>query len=79
MEKTEERLVPGSAISPIQFNIYTNHQPLHDGTLRFIYADDLCLTAQYSSFTEVERNIGDALGKLTQYYRSNSVGTNPDK
>ena len=42
MEKAEEWLA--SVLSPILFNIYTNDQPIHD---------DLCVTAQYSSFTEV--------------------------
>ena len=74
-------LLQGSVLSPILFNIYTNAQPLHDRTRSFIYADDLCvtLTAQYSLFTEVERTIGDALDKLTQYYRSNSLRANLDK
>ena len=45
----------------------------------FIYADDLCVTVQYSLFTEVETTIGDALEELTQYYRSNSLRANPDK
>ena len=54
-------------------------QQQHGRTRSFIYADDLCGTAQYSSFTEVERTIGDALDKLTQYYRSNSLRANPDK
>ena len=44
-----------------------------------LYADDLCITAQYSSFTEVETTIGDAQEELTQYYRSNSLRANPDK
>ena len=51
----------------------------HDGTRNFIYADDICVTAQYSSFTEVETTIGDALEELTHYYRSNSLRANPDK
>ena len=55
----------GSVLSPILFNIYTNDQPIHDGTCNFIYADDLCVAAQYSSFTEVETTIGDALEELT--------------
>ena len=49
------------------------------GTRNFIYADDLCVTAQYPSFTEVEHTIEEALDELTTYYRSNSLRANPDK
>ena len=41
--------------------------------------NDLCVTAQYSPFTEVETTIGDALEELTQYYRSNSLRAKPDR
>ena len=61
------------------FIIYTNDQSLQDGTRNFVYADDLCVTAQYPSFTEVEHTIEEALDELTTYYRSNSLRTNPDK
>ena len=59
------------------FTLMTSQIP--DGTRNFIYADDPCVTAQYSSFTEVETTIGDALDELTPYYRSNSLRANPDK
>ena len=70
-------LPQGSVIPPIPpptlFNIYTNDQPIQDGTRSFIYADDLCITAQYSTFQEVDQKIEEALGELTHNYRSNSL------
>ena len=57
----------------------TKDQPILDGTRSFIYADDLCVTAQYPTFQEVEQQIEEALGELTHYYRSNSLRANPDK
>ena len=77
--KQKNGLPKWSVLSLILFNIYTNDRPIHDGTRNFIYADDLCVTAQYSSFTEVETTMRDALDELTQYYRSNSLRANPDK
>ena len=43
------------------------------------YTQTIYVSAQYSSFTEVERTIRDALNKPTQYYRSNSLRANPDE
>ena len=77
--KQKNGLPQGSVMSPILFNIYTNDQPLHNGTRSFIYADDLCVTAQQPSFVEVETTIEESLSELTQYYRSNNMRANPDK
>ena len=79
MDNTEKRIAQGCVFSPILFYIYTNDQPLHDGMRSFIYADDLCVTSQYYSLTEIERTIGDALDKLCdfQYCGCNSLRENP--
>ena len=69
----------GSVLSPILFNIYTNDQPLHNTTHSFIYADDLCVTAQQPSFVKMETTIEESLNELTHYYRSNNLRANPDK
>ena len=69
----------GSVLSPILFNIYTNDQPLHDEFRYINYADDICVTAQYSSFTDVEHTIEEALDELTTYYRFNSRTAIPDR
>ena len=71
-------LPQGSVHSPTLFNKYTNEQPILDRTRSFIYADDLCITAHYPTFQEVEQIIEEALGELTHYYRSNSLRANPD-
>ena len=77
--KQKNGLPQGSVLSPILFNIYTNDQPLHNGTRSFIYADDMCVTAQQPSFVEVETTIEESLSELIQYYRSNNLRANPDK
>ena len=72
-------LPQGSVISPTLFNIYTNDQPVHDGTRSFIYAYDLCITAQFPTFSLVESTIEEALGELTENYRNNSLHANSNK
>ena len=72
-------LPQGRVLSPTLFNIYTNNQPVHDGTRSFIYADDLCITAQFHTFSQVESTTEEALVELTEYYRNNSLRANPDQ
>ena len=68
-----------SVLSPNLFNIYTNDQPVHDGTRSYIYANNLCITAQFPTFSQVEKTIEEALDEITEYYRNNSLCANPDK
>ena len=51
----------------------------HKGTRGFIYADDLCVTAQQPSFVKMETTIEESLSELAQYYRFNNMRANPDK
>ena len=66
-------LPQGSVLSLTLFNIYTNDQPVHDGTRSFVYADDLCITAQFPTFSQEESTIEEV------YYRNNSLRANHDK
>ena len=72
-------LPQGSVLFPTLFSIYTNDQPVHDGPSSFIYADNLCITAQSPTLSQVENTIKEALGELTEYYRNNSMCANHDK
>ena len=59
-------LPQGSVISPTLFNIYTNDQPVHDGTRSFIYTDGQCITVQFHTVSQVESTIEEALGELME-------------
>ena len=58
---------------------YTNDQSLPDETCNFIYANDLCVTYQHTSFNQIEAIVEEALSELTHHYRTNSLQANPDK
>ena len=81
MKNIKERSTTGecSPPPPTLLNIYTDDQPILDGTRSFIYADDLCIIAQYPTFQEVEQKIEEALGELTHYYISNNLRENSNK
>ena len=66
----------GSDFAPLSYNIYTIDQPSDEITSRFIYADDLCITFQESSFEAVEQNLTDSLTLLTEYYAKNHLKSN---
>ena len=72
-------LPQGSVLYPTLFNIYTNDQPVRDGTRSFIYTDDLCITFQFPTFSQAESTIEEALGELEEYYRNNSLRANLNK
>ena len=78
MSKTDEEykrtVYHRGVFTPTLFNIYTNDQPILDGTRSIIYADDLCITAQYPlPSKKLNKKIEETLGELTHYYRSNSA------
>ena len=72
-------LPQGSVLAPTLFNIYTNDQPKFLNIRRFIYADDLCLATQATTFESIESRLTDALKELTDYYQRNSLNANPGK
>lgn len=72
-------LPQGSVLAPILFNVYTNDQPILENTRHFLYADDLAITAQGNTFSEVEQTLTLALMKLNSYYIQNSLKPNPTK
>ena len=72
-------LLHGSVVSPVLFNVFTNDQPVHNETHRFIYADDLCIAIQCSSFEQTETVLTEALQNLAEYYERNHLRANPEK
>ena len=61
------------------FNVYTNDQPVDNETRSFIYADDLCIGTQRSTFEQIETIIIEALQNLCEYYERNYLCANPNK
>ena len=61
------------------FSRYSNDQPVHSKTRIFIYADDLCIATQRSTFEKTETILTEALHNLAEYYENNHLRANPDK
>ena len=72
-------LPQAGVFSPMLFNVYTNDQPVHSETRSFIYADDLCIATQRSTFEQTEIILTEALHNLGEYYESNHLRANHDK
>ena len=72
-------LPQGSVISSVLFNVYTNDQPVHNETRSFIYADDLCIATQRSTFDYTETILTEALNNLGDYYERNHSRANHDR
>jgi len=50
------------------FNLYTNDQPTLRDTKHFLYADDLAITVQDTTFDDVEKKLTNTLKVMTNYY-----------
>ena len=77
--KQRNGLPQGSVLAPVLFNIYTNDQPVSQGTRSFIYADDLGIAAQSTNIDNIEATLTSALDNLTTYYTDNQLKANPTK
>ena len=78
--RTQKNGLPqGSVLAPLLFNIYTNDQPSSPDTRRFIYADDLCIATQATSFAVIEQRLTSALETIGTYYERWSLNANPSK
>ena len=72
-------LPQGGVLAPTLYNIYTADFPSTENTRNYIYADDICITAQHSTFEAVELNLNTALASLSEYYRANYLRANPSE
>lgn len=57
----------------------TNDQLIHPGTRSFIYADNLCITAQANDLAQNETTLTLAVSGLSVHYIKNQLCTNPAK
>jgi len=59
--------------------LYTNDQPIPNNTKNFLYADDLAIIAQDTSFKKVQDKLVNTLEAMNEYYNKNQLKPNPNK
>ena len=68
-----------SVLSHVQFNIYTNDQPVHKIAQSLFYADDLCIAIHNYSFEKIESTLSDALYTMCEYHTRNNLRSDQEK
>ena len=66
-------------LNVVLFNVYTSDQPVHNETRSFIYANDLCIVTQRSTFEQTETILTETRQNLGEYYERNHLRANIDK
>lgn len=66
--RLQNGLPQGSVLAPALFNLYISDLP-DTNSRKFIYADDIAITAQDNCFTTIERTLSQDLQKLCDYFK----------
>ncbi|KAF0699141.1 Uncharacterized protein FWK35_00035076, partial [Aphis craccivora] len=82
-EKSKTRVLnnglpQGSVLGPLLFNLYTKDLP-STYSKKFIYADDIALASQSTSFEGLEEPLTNDLSKLDSYFKRWRLKPNPTK
>jgi len=82
-EKSKTRVLnnslsQGSVLVPLLFNLYTKDLP-STSSIKFIYADDIALASQSTSFEGLEEPLTNDLSKLNSYFKWWRLKPNPTK
>lgn len=67
-KRLQNGLPQGSVLSPMLFNVYIADFT-DTSSRKFMYADDVALVAQASSFAELERTLNKDLEKIQKYFQ----------